>query len=138
MVIAGWEAMADWYDAKQGEGGGVRHRTLIDPALLEVVGDVNGLRVLGLYRDIVSAPVPWRIDGKVHETIGFHRPLSWYFRTLRAAGFVVSRLEEPAPTEEFVEMEQPQGPWITQIPLHAVIESVKVGEGFLARLGKRL
>ena len=255
MVIEGWEAMADWYDAKQGDQGDTWHRTLIDPALLEVVGDVDGLRVLdlacgngyiarrlargggrvtgvdasapivaharrreaamplgieyhvadaarlgilkggtfdlvvanmalmdiedaegtisevsrllvttgrfvtslshpcfdqgptsgwlvertgitttvarkvGRYRDLFSAPIPWRIEGKVHETIGFHRPLSWYFRTLRTAGFVVSRFEEPAPTEEFVERGGPQGPWIAQIPLHAVIEAVKWGEG---------
>ena len=264
MAIAGWEAMADWYDAKQGDNGDVWHRTLIDPALLEVIGDVEDLRVLDLgcgngyisrklarggaqvtgidasapiiaharrregarplgieyhvadaarlgilqgeafdlvvanmslmdiedaggtisevsrvlapmgrlvaslshpcfdqgptsgwlvekvgltttvarkvgpYRDLFSAPIPWRIEGKEHATLGFHRPLSWYFRTLRAAGFVVSRLEEPAPTEEFVELEQPEGPWIAQIPLHAVIEAVKVGEGFLAPLGERL
>ncbi len=255
MAMEGWEAMADWYDAKQGDGGDVWHRTLIDPALLEVVGEVDGLRVLDLgcgngyiarklarggaqvtgvdasapiiaharrreaaapqgiayhvadaarlgilrgetfdlvvanmslmdiedtegtisevsrllapmgrfvaslshpcfdqgpttgwlaekvgltttfarkvsrYRDLFSARIPWRIEGKVHETIGFHRPLSWYFRTLRAAGFVVSRFEEPAPTKEFIELEQPEGPWIAQIPLHAVIEAVKWGEG---------
>ncbi|MEE8232469.1 MAG: class I SAM-dependent methyltransferase [Thermoplasmata archaeon] len=264
MAIAGWEAMADWYDAKQGDNGDVWHRTLIDPALLEVIGDVEDLRVLDLgcgngyisrklarggaqvtgidasapiiaharrregarplgieyhvadaarlgifqgeafdlvvanmslmdiedaggtisevsrvlapmgrlvaslshpcfdqgptsgwlvekvgltttvarkvgpYRDLFSAPIPWRIEGKEHATLGFHRPLSWYFRTLRGAGFVVSRLEEPAPTEEFVELEQPEGPWIAQSPLHAVIEAVKVGEGFLAPLGERL
>lgn len=255
MAMEGWEAMADWYDAKQGDDGDVWHRTLIDPALLEVVGEVDGLRVLDLgcgngyiarklarggaqvtgvdasapiiaharrreaaapqgiayhvadaarlgilrgetfdlvvanmslmdiedaggtisevsrllapmgrfvaslshpcfdqgpttgwlaekvgltttfarkvsrYRDLFSARIPWRIEGKVHETIGFHRPLSWYFRTLRAAGFVVSRFEEPAPTKEFIELEQPEGPWIAQIPLHAVIEAVKWGEG---------
>ena len=254
MAIADWEAMADWYDAKQGDDGDTWHRTLIDPALLEVVGDVDSLRVLDLgcgngyiarklargggqvtgvdasapiiaharrreaatplgieyqvadaarlgvlegetfdlvvanmclmdiedagstiselsrvlapmgrlvaslshpcfdqgptsgwlvekvgltttvarkvgpYRDVFSAPIPWRIDGKVHETLSFHRPLSWYFRSFRTAGFVVSRLEEPAPTEEFVELEQPEGPWIAQIPLHVVIEAVKWGK----------
>ena len=251
MAIEGWQAMADWYDAKQGDDGDVWHRALIDPALLEVVGEVEGLRVLdlgcgngyiarklarrgaqvtgidasapiigharrreaaaplgieyhvadasrlaifgeeafdlvvanmslmniedaggtisevsrllvrngrfvaslshpcfdqgptsgwlvekvgitttvarrvGRYREPFSAPIPWRIEGKVHETIGFHRPLSWYFRTLRDAGFVVSRFEEPVPTKAFMESESPEGPWIAEIPLHAVIEAVK-------------
>ncbi len=264
MAIEGWEKMADWYDARQGDAGDVWHRTLIDPALLEVAGDVDGLSVLDLgcgngyiarklarggaqvtgidasapiiaharrretatplgieyhvadaarlgilkgetfdlvvanmslmdiedaggtisevsrvlapfgrfvaslshpcfdqgptsgwlvekvgltrtvtrrvgpYREVFSAPIPWRIEGKVHETLGFHRPLSWYFRTLSAAGFLVRRFEEPAPTEEFLELEQPEGPWIAQIPLHAVIEAVKVREGFLAPSGEHL
>lgn len=41
-----WELMAAWYDAKQGDDGDLWHRTLIDPSLLEVLGDVRGLRVL--------------------------------------------------------------------------------------------
>ena len=61
----------------------------------------------------------------MHETIGFHRPLSWYFRTLRDGGFLVRRFEEPVPAKEFVELEGPEGPWIAEIPLHIVWEAVK-------------
>jgi SAM-dependent methyltransferase len=38
--------MADWRDERMGEEGDLWHRALIDPALLEVVGPVRGLRVL--------------------------------------------------------------------------------------------
>lgn len=43
-----WQALAGWYDAKQGEDGDLWHRTLIDPTFLRVVGEVRGLRVLDL------------------------------------------------------------------------------------------
>jgi hypothetical protein len=38
--------MAAWYDDKQGDGGDLWHRALIDPALLQVLGSVSGERVL--------------------------------------------------------------------------------------------
>jgi ubiquinone/menaquinone biosynthesis C-methylase UbiE len=75
------------------------------------------------YRELFVAPVPWRLEGdRLAYTPAYHRPLSWYVRTLRAAGFVVTALEEPAPTEEFL-ADSPQGPWIAEIPLHCVIEA---------------
>lgn len=77
------------------------------------------------YRELFAAPVPWRLEGdRLAYTPAYHRPLSWYVRTLRAAGFVVTALEEPAPTEEFLSV-SPQGPWIAEIPLHCVIEARK-------------
>ena len=45
---AGWAALADWYDRKQGDGGDLWHRALIDPALLQVLGEVRGLDLLDL------------------------------------------------------------------------------------------
>ncbi|HEV2359820.1 MAG TPA: hypothetical protein VGZ23_19695 [bacterium] len=48
MDVSIWEAMAAWYDAKQGDDGDLWHRTLIDPALLRVVGPVAGRRLLDL------------------------------------------------------------------------------------------
>jgi len=42
----GWSDLADWYDAKQGEGGDLWHRALIDPGLLAQIGPVDGLRLL--------------------------------------------------------------------------------------------
>lgn len=43
-----WERLSDWYDKKQGNDGDLWHSELIDPALLRVVGDCRGLRVLDL------------------------------------------------------------------------------------------
>jgi hypothetical protein len=34
----------------------------------------------------------------------------------------VTALEEPEPTDEFLEL-SPQGAWIAQIPLHIVVEA---------------
>ncbi len=48
MDVRAWDAMAAWYDAKQGDEGDLWHRTLIDPALLRTVGDVRGRRLLDL------------------------------------------------------------------------------------------
>lgn len=254
MDVSAWEAMAAWYDAKQGEEGDLWHRTLIDPALLQVAGPVKGLRVLDLacgngylarkfarmgasvtgvdaaaaiidrarlrerhdplgivyhtadtarlemlddggtdlvicnmalmdiedaagtirqvarvlrprgrfvasmshpcfdivgasawvvermdftttvwrkvsrYRDYIAGQVPWRgaESEDVAYTPAYHRPLSWYVRTLRGAGFALTAFEEPEPTEEFLAA-SPSGPWIAAIPLHCVIEARKDG-----------
>ena len=69
----------------------------------------------------------WHPPGELCEEVrrSYHRPLSWYFRTLRASGMVVAALEEPEPTEELLENSE-QGPWIAEIPLHCVIEAWKI------------
>jgi len=251
-VVRAWEELAAWYDEKMGEEGDLWHRTLIDPGLLQVLGQVAGLELLDLgcgngylcrlfaregarvtdvdasapmierarqrevreplgityhiadaadlsilgdasfdvvvsnmalmdiadaagaireaarvlrpggrlvfsilhpcfdlpggasgwvierfdftstiwrkvsrYREQFVAPVPWQLDGgRLAYTPAYHRPLSWYVRTLRAAGLVVTAFEEPAPTEEFLAA-SPQGSWIAEIPLHCVIEARK-------------
>ena len=254
MNDSGWDQMAEWWDEKLGDEGDLWHRALIDPPLLQLVGQVNGLRVLDLacgngylsrrfarqgalvtsvdtnvpliarvqareereqlgiryhiadaarlemltenqfdlvvcnmalmdiedaatafqevarvlrpqgrfvaslahpcfdkvktsgweiehiyptttiwrkmshYREIAVDVLPWlNIPGKVVSTRAHHRPLSWYFRALRAAGLVVAALEEPEPTEEFL-ASSPQGAWIAEIPLHCVIEAWKLKE----------
>jgi ubiquinone/menaquinone biosynthesis C-methylase UbiE len=82
-------------------------------------------RKVSRYREVFQHPMIWRDDsGGEWYTPGYHRPLSWYFRALRIAGFVVSAFEEPEPTEEFME-EDSEGAWIEQIPLHCVIEAYK-------------
>ena len=43
-----WPDLAEWYDAKQGDEGDLWHRELIDPPLIELVGDVRGRTVLDL------------------------------------------------------------------------------------------
>ncbi len=70
--------------------------------------------------------LPWQTGaGQVIYTQTYHRPLSWYFRALRAAGLVVAAFEEPEPTEEFLANSE-QGPWIAEIPLQCIIEAWKV------------
>jgi hypothetical protein len=77
------------------------------------------------YREIAAADVPWElVPGQTVVTRAYHRPLSWYFRALRAATMVVAALEEPEPTEELVS--SMQGPWIAEIPLHLVFEAWKI------------
>lgn len=205
MSASGWDHMAEWWDEHLGDTGDLWHRTLIDPPLLELCGEVDGLHVLDLacgngylsrrfarqgatvigvdanapilerarqreareplgvayvasfshpcfdkvdtsgwsiehiypvttiwrkmsrYREIAVAEVPWlSVPNQTVYTRAYHRPLSWYFRALRAAGLVVAALEEPEPTAEFL-AGSPQGPWIAEIPLHCVIEAWKLG-----------
>lgn len=88
-------------------------------------------RKVGRYRELFEHSAGWRVGGQedpqaVMETPYYHRPLSWYFRALKAAGLAVSAFEEPEPTEEFV-AESPQGPYLREIPLHCVIEARKLG-----------
>lgn len=84
-------------------------------------------RKMSHYREVAVDDLPWQqVSGQVIYTRAYHRPLSWYFRTLRASGLVVAALEEPEPTEEFLATSE-QGPWIAEIPLHCVIEAWKVG-----------
>jgi ubiquinone/menaquinone biosynthesis C-methylase UbiE len=252
MNTFGWDEMTGWWDEKQGDEGDLWHRTLIDPPLLRLVSEVNGLHILDLacgngylsrsfsrqgaivtgvdanapliervrtreeqellgityhvadaahleiledgvfdlvvcnmalmdienatgaiqevsrvlrpkgrfvfsishpcfdkvntsgwviehiyptttiwrkmshYREVAVDDLPWkRLAGQIVYTRAYHRPLSWYFRTLRASGLVVAALEEPEPTEEFLASSE-QGSWIAEIPLHCVIEAWKV------------
>ncbi|MSQ14505.1 MAG: class I SAM-dependent methyltransferase [Dehalococcoidia bacterium] len=83
-------------------------------------------RKISRYREIYDDWVPWRIgDDQVWTTRAYHRPLSWYFRALKQAGFVVTALEEPEPTDEFLEKDD-QAQWIAQIPVQCVIEARKL------------
>ncbi len=85
-------------------------------------------RKVSRYREIARRRSWWRGEAqRIWYTPSYHRPLSWYFQVLRHAGFVVSAFEEPEPTEEF-KAGSPQGEWIEQIPLHCVIEALKIGE----------
>src|SRR5438876_7728325 len=83
-------------------------------------------RKMSHYRELAVDELPWQqVPGQIVYTRAYHRPLSWYFRTLRASGLVVAAFEEPEPTEEFL-ASSPQGPWIAEIPLHCVIEAWKI------------
>jgi ubiquinone/menaquinone biosynthesis C-methylase UbiE len=83
-------------------------------------------RKISRYREIAAADLPWEpVPGQTVFTRSYHRPLSWYFRTLRTAALVVAALEEPEPTEELMASSM-QAPWIGEVPLHCVIEAWKV------------
>ncbi|MGQ0796385.1 MAG: class I SAM-dependent methyltransferase [Methanobacteriota archaeon] len=83
-------------------------------------------RKIERYREPFADEIPWEVaPGKIVTTTGYHRPLSWYARAFREAGFLIRSLEEPAPTEEFVKT-SPQGLYIAEIPLHLIIEGVRV------------
>src|SRR6266566_2230974 len=50
-------------------------------------------RKMSHYREIAVADLPWQlVEGQIVYTRAHHRPLSWYFRTLRASGLVVAAL----------------------------------------------
>ena len=94
-------------------------------------------RKVARYRHPFADEMPWGIEERTVMTVGHHRPLSWYARALRDAGFLIRSLEEPEPTKEFIES-SPQGPYVVEIPLHLVIEAVKVvGPATAARSGGR-
>lgn len=83
-------------------------------------------RKIERYREPFADETLWEIaPGQIVTTTGYHRPLSWYAHTLREAGFLIRSLEEPGPTQEFIEG-SPQGPFIAEIPLHLVFEAVQV------------
>ena len=48
MSSTGWDQMAEWWDEQLGDTGDLWHRALIDPPMLELAGDVDGLRILDL------------------------------------------------------------------------------------------
>jgi ubiquinone/menaquinone biosynthesis C-methylase UbiE len=83
-------------------------------------------RKMSRYRELSVDDVPWlKVGEQPVFTRAHHRPLSWYVRTLRAAGLLVAALEEPEPTEEFMAQDE-QGKWLVEIPLHCVIEAWKI------------
>jgi ubiquinone/menaquinone biosynthesis C-methylase UbiE len=46
--LTGWEEILDWYDKKMGNEGDLWHRSLIDPALIKLVGSVDKKSILDL------------------------------------------------------------------------------------------
>lgn len=73
-----------------------------------------------------AGQIYWRVRGQLVSTASYHRPLSWYVRTLRAAGLVVTALEEPCPTEEFIAGEPELAIGMADVPIHILIEACKV------------
>lgn len=86
-------------------------------------GPPTVFRKVAGYRKPHGDTFEWELpDGRTVRTHGYHRPLSWYVKELRAAGFVVVDVEEPSPLPGFVSR-RVQQEWIEQIPLHLVIEA---------------
>lgn len=78
-------------------------------------------RKIRAYRKPFSENIRW----KVGFTQSFHRPLNWYARILSSNGLTINALEEPEPTEEFLEKEEDSLGFI-EVPLHLVFEAVKL------------
>jgi ubiquinone/menaquinone biosynthesis C-methylase UbiE len=89
------------------------------------------------YRIEDRQEIPWHVsERRVVRTESFHRTLSTYSRYLREAGFAIVRLEEPVPLAEAVE-KSPQGPFLAEIPLHLVVEAVRLPRGAAPTPGSR-
>ena len=79
------------------------------------------------YRSPFSEEIPWKVGEKERMyTRSFHRPLNWYARVLHSNAMSIVSLEEPAPTEEFLEKEDAMtSAGFLEVPLHLIIEAVK-------------
>ncbi len=89
----------------------------------EVSGTSTVYRKIAGYRTPHSDRYLWRLsDGRTVRTVGYHRPLSWYLKELRKAGFVLLDVEEPAPEAGFVS-DRIRADWVEQIPLHLILEA---------------
>jgi ubiquinone/menaquinone biosynthesis C-methylase UbiE len=68
----------------------------------------------------------WRLgEGRFGRTRSYHRTLSTYSRYLSSAGLWIRRLGEPTPLPKVVR-ESSQGEFLREIPLHLVVEAVRV------------
>lgn len=86
------------------------------------------------YRREGRTRVPWPVrPGTLVWTESFHRTLGTYCRYLYDAGLSISRLEEPSPEPEMLSG-SPQGPYLREVPLHLVVEAVRLAP---ARPGSR-
>jgi ubiquinone/menaquinone biosynthesis C-methylase UbiE len=91
--------------------------------------DVLVYRMIRSYRKCFSEDVHWNITPtKRMWTRSYHRPLSWYARTLSSAGLLIEALEEPEPTKEFLEKDE-EGSMFLEAPLHLVVAALKLSYG---------
>ncbi len=91
----------------------------------EFLRDTVFRKVAG-YRQEHTVRIPWRVsETETAYTQSYHRPLSTYFRYLRGAGMVVAGVEEPVPRPEAVR-KSPQGAYMLEIPLHLVVDAVRL------------
>ena len=83
-------------------------------------------RKIRAYRKTFSEDIPWKVGNNERKyTKSFHRPLNWYARILSNNGLAITALEEPEPTEEFLEKEEDASGFL-EVPLHLVFEAIKM------------
>lgn len=83
-------------------------------------------RKIRAYRKPFSMDVPWKLENNERKfTQSYHRPLNWYARILSSNGLTITALEEPEPTDEFLENEE-DGSGFIEVPLHLVFEAIKL------------
>lgn len=83
-------------------------------------------RRIRAYRIPFAENTPWRVENNERKfTKSYHRPLSWYVQILSSSGLVITALEEPEPTEEFMEKEE-DSPGFLEVPLHLVFEAIRL------------
>ena len=91
-----------------------------------VMFETRVYRRIRTYREPFAEQIPWRLQSvEKRYTPSFHRTLYWYARALHASGLAITALEEPEPTEEFLEKDS-DGPELREVPLHLVFKSVKL------------
>jgi len=79
------------------------------------------------YYDARKDVIEWKMERLKEQftTTSFHRTLSEYFDMLSGAGFLVSNLKEPKPTEEGLEKHPEYFKGNLRIPQSVIIEAVK-------------
>jgi len=96
-------------------------RWAIEPADSERIEDREGM-IVDRYFDRVA--VYWGPPGEF-LAVGFHRPLRDYFEALHRAGFLVSRYEEPLPTEEALKRFPRYFRDMLRLPNFLIVEAVR-------------
>ena len=96
-------------------------RWVIEPADSERIEDRKGM-LADRYFD--RPAVYWGPPGKP-LAVGFHRPLRDYFEALSAAGFLVSRYEEPLPLPEALRRFPRYFRDMARLPNFLIVEAVK-------------
>jgi ubiquinone/menaquinone biosynthesis C-methylase UbiE len=83
-------------------------------------------RKIRAYRTSSSEEYAWKISPDERSwTRGYHRPLNWYSKVYKSCRLAIMSLEEPEPSAEFLEKES-DGKFFQEIPLHLVIEAIKI------------
>ena len=106
-------------------------RWVIEPADSERIEDRRGMLV-DRYFD--RPAVYWGPPGKP-LAVGFHRPLRDYFEALSAAGFLVSRYEEPLPLREALRRFPRYFRDMVRLPNFLIVEAVKASRERASRAG---
>jgi len=57
--------------------------------------------------------------------VGFHRTLEDYSSALHDAGFLITRMEEPTPTDDAVERRYREFADYQRVPLFLIIEAIR-------------